>query len=233
MNIRTIAASLAIFSCAVFAMAAETSTFDLIANGKKTATASYTLDNSKNGAKVHSSIDYVATNLPSRVIDYKVGPDGLLISGTISTSQNRTIIFYSPSKAHDSIQMALTVNSENKGISTYPMAKPDFLLVYPDDAAVWQVLLDLAKAHPHQDRVYTLLALSSKDTSSRIQPVRIEAPVAATGKLNGKTIPLQHYILTFNGSKGHLYTTDKGRLMQADIPLFGVSHVRTAFELDR
>lgn len=233
MHIRSIALSLALLSSTVLAIAAETHTFDLLTRGKKTATVSYTLDNAKNGAKVRSSIDYTANTAPTRVVEYKVTPEGLFNSGTITTAQTHTILFYTPNKTRDTLQMAMNVNSESKGITTVPIAKPDFLLAFPDDATVWQVLLDTHKAHPHADSIYTLLQLSNRDTSSRLQPLRLETPTPSTGTFDGKAIALQHYVVTFSSGKAHLYTTEDGKLMQADIPLFGVTHVRTSFALDK
>ncbi len=234
MQFRPVLLCLALLSSSVSALAADTHVFDLFnLKGIKLASASYTVDSSKKGIKVHSKTIYetkaAGTN---HSVDYAIGADGLLDSATIQNMEDHILTFYSPSKTNDALTIRTMKAAQPTGAHTIALPTPEYIIAFQDDPSVWQVLMDTISAHPHSDNIYRVLVPATAKVADRIEPFRLNPHSESTGTLDGKPIPLKHYVLTFNAGSSDIYTDADGKLMQARIKPLGVHHVRSNFALD-
>lgn len=211
-----------------------TATFDTFAGSKKTATTAYTLEKSKSGMKVKSTVDYLADGKGgARSYSYKIGSDGIIDDAALTNPIDHSTLFFTPSKANDSLDITLLKDQKPQGKRTVKLDQPDVVFAFKDDPSVYHVLVEVTAAHPHSDNIYRLFVPSSDSkTGDRIEPYQLSSPTEASGKLAGKDITLKHYLLRFNGGMSHIYTDQDGNLMQAEIGPLKVKHVRTDFVLD-
>ncbi len=232
---RVLLLCLALLSSSIAAIAAETHSFDLV-NGKgiKQSSTTYTINPGKNGSfKVRSKVVYVAGNQGSRSIEYSIGSDGLIDSATLTNPEDRSMTMITPSKLNDSLTINLMKGSAPAGGRTITLPVPECTVAFPDDASVWQVLMDIIAAHPRPDHIYRILVPATAKSPDRIEPFRLGSDTESSGTLDGKPIVLKHYVLTFNGGSSDIYTDADGKLMQAKIASLGVTHIRTNFVLDK
>ncbi|MDR3735060.1 MAG: hypothetical protein P4L10_05910 [Acidobacteriaceae bacterium] len=231
---RVLLLCLALLTSSVAAIAAETHSFDLV-NGKgvKQSSTTYTINTGKNGFKVRSKVVYVTGNQGSRTIEYAIGNDGLIDSATLTNPEDHTMVMISPSKLNDTLTINLMKGSAPAGSRTITLPVPECTVAFPDDASVWQVLMDIIAAHPRPDHIYRILVPATAKTPDRIEPFRLSSDSESAGTLDGKPIVLKHYVLTFNGGASDIYTDADGKLMQAKIASLGVTHIRTNFVLDK
>ncbi len=229
MPMRTLVLSVAFLTSTSTLLAANTNSFDLLnKQGVKAGTADYTVDASKNIIKVHSTLAYLSEGRDgSHIIDYRVGLDGLFITGNINSAKDHTLTYYTPGKAHDTLEIA-TLSGQSRVTHT---DKPDIFIAFPDEPGIWEVLLRVTAAHPHDDAIYTLyLPAPPPRTNDNVQPFRLIPATPANGTLDGKPITLQHFVLVFNSGRAHIYVDADGRLMQAESP-FTLKQTRKNFEL--
>jgi len=222
-------------SAAALAETKPANTFDTFNGSKKTATTTYTLEKSKSGLKVKSSIDYLADGKGgAHVHTYRIGTDGIIDDAALVNPSDHTTTFYTPSKANDALDIAVIKDSKPAGKRTVALQQPDIIFAFKDDPSVWQVLLEVTAAHPHTDKIYRLFVPSPDGKAGdRIEPYILNEPSEATGKLAGNPITLKDYQLRFNSGISHIYTDADGNLMQAQITPLKVTHTRADFILDK
>jgi hypothetical protein len=228
MKNRVILFALTLLASASALHAATPVTFDLINKGHTSSgTATLTFETSKKGIKFHSALEYSVVKYGTpHAIDYKVDPDGLFLSASSYSVNDRAATLYSPAKGHTAVDIMLPGGD----LQTVPNVKPDILVAFPEDPGVWQTLFQIAATHPHADGIYTLMVPGSKTTVATLKPFRLPAPTDSQGTLDGKDIALKHYTLTFAAGEANIYFDTDGNLMQADTP-FSLKLVRKNFVL--
>lgn len=231
----TLSFTLLASSAAALAENKPTNTFDTFNGSKKMASSTYTLEKGKSGLKVKSSIDYLADGKGgARSNTYRIGTDGIIDDAALVNPVDHTTTFFTPSKANDSLDITLLKDSKPAGKRTVALQQPDLVVAFKDDPSVWQVLLEVTAAHPHDDHIYRLFVPSPDGKAGdRIEPYILNSPTEATGKLGDAAITLKHYQLRFNGGISHIYTDEQGNLMLADITALKVMHARADFKLDK
>jgi hypothetical protein len=230
MKLATVVFASILLSTSSAAFGAETNSFNVFLWGKKSATTTYTLDRSKAGTKVTSRIERQDNPLKT---EFRVGPDGLMISGSIARTNDQIITFYTPNKPHDKMDVVVNKNGDMQSPSVWTLTRPDFLIAVMADPATWQLLMDAATAHTHADSIYMLLLPGENNwTPDHIESGHLAAPVAAKGTLDGKQIELRHFVLTLPKGAAHLYADADGRLMLADLGPYGYKNVRANFTLE-
>jgi hypothetical protein len=241
MRIRSIALSTLLASLSLSAFAAETNSFDVIGRGNlKTATVTYSIDKVKEGLRARAIINRAGTIATTIVTDYKVTPDANFLLGT-STVRDAAQTTFAASKARGAntetatLTISVVLDKSPLGRRDLKLTIPSYLILFPDDPSVWQILADTATAHPHADNVYYVLALQvDARTHDHMEAFTWNAGGDKTGTLDGKPITLQHFALRFkDNSVGNIYTDAAGKIMQVEAPYLGVKQIRTNFALDK
>jgi hypothetical protein len=167
--------------------------------------------------------------------EYRISSAGLFLGGYISDA-TQTLTSFSPDKN----RTLIIVNRNQAGAGAMPteMHAPsgDYTFLPEFDPAAIQALLLTATAHPHPNKTYMFLvpALNPRQMPTlQLLAVDLAASIPATGELDGKPITLKHYVVKFRNGIGHIYTDEKGSLMEADIDPLSTSYVRTKFVLGK
>jgi hypothetical protein len=235
MRIRSIALVALLASLSSSAFAAETNSFDVFGRGNlKTATVTYTIDKVKEGLRARAMINRAGTVPTTILTDYKVTPDANFLLGT-STVRDAAQTTFATSKSHDTLTISVVLDKSPLGRRDLKLTIPSYLILFPDDPSVWQILADTATAHPHADNVYYVLALQvDARTHDHMEAFTWNAGGDKTGTLDGKPLTLQHFALKFkDNSVGNIYTDAAGKIMQVEVPYLGVKQIRTNFALDK
>jgi hypothetical protein len=259
MKLSSVAFCLAFASSALIASASPVNKFKLIytSNGKSIGVASYTLDPTKNGFKLHSTFDVNMDNGGVNDLqtdpsmgnsrggggstidvtyssDYKLNPEGTFLSGYSQSSATQAMIVIVPSKSRDSVTVRESRNGTDVGSQTVTMTSPDFFLMPNYDPGAIQALITAALVHPHADKHYLLLVpanpdLGQNDNSAGI--TALDSAPDATGTLNGSPITLKHLTLKLRAGSAEIYTDEAGNLMEAIIGPLRASYIRDRFSL--
>jgi hypothetical protein len=233
MRIRFIVLAALLAGIPLRAFAAETNSFDIIGRGNlKTATVTYTLDKAKDGLHARAIVNRAGTVPTTIVDDYKVTPDGNFLVGT-STVRDAAQTTFATSKAHDSLTVSVVLDKLPLGRRDLKLTIPSYLILFPDDPSVWQLLMDTATAHAHADNVYYILVPQADAKShDRMEAFTWNPGGETTGTLEGKPVALRHIALKFkDNSLGNLYADAAGKIMQVEAPYLGVKQIRTGFVL--
>jgi hypothetical protein len=235
MKLSCTAILLALFLSSASALA-DSNSFDL-QNMKdaKLGSSSYSFDKSKNGYKIKSNIgEGKDASQNCRTLEYKITPDGLLVTANLRVVEYQRSTYYEPGKAHNTLSVKTLVSNvvnDEFGLTT-PV--PKYLLSFSGDASIWQVLVDLAVNHPSPNNTYTIYsAPTSRSAAGQLLPAHIADPTAAKGTLDGKPIVLKRYTLTLQKGGADIYTDQDGKMMQADINYMNVRYIRSNFVLGK
>jgi len=232
-KLSTVVLTLILLFTSSAAHAADKNTFDFFVWGKNVGTTTYTLDRSKGATKVSSRVDRHDFPVPMTE-DYRIGSDGLVLSGLVTRPNDKFIAIYNPDKPHTKIDVLPTRNGEPQPAVTWNLPRPDVLIGLMEDSATWQMLMDTVAAHPHADNAYPILNVGENNfTPDRVEVGHLSAPEAAKGTLDGKPVELRHFVLTLAKGTVDLYADADGRLMQAEVSASGYKHVRSNFTLDK
>lgn len=260
MLLRNLLCSGLLLMTSVAVRAAEPNHFLLLSNaGRIVGKASYTIEPAKGGLRVRSAYSYrllpedlptTANVGPSAVgrgtpgqeaqmhAELKVAADGDLLEGYSENQTNGLMTSYSMDREHK-----LLISSVQSGVhglvSTVDMPKPDFVLAALYDPAALQVLVSAARDRtPHNGSF--LLAVPRGGSATPV-PVLLEQEPDASGTWNGQPCPLKHLALFFGENtaagasrtapRAEVYTDGEGRLMEADLGIFGIRYVRAEFKL--
>jgi hypothetical protein len=230
-KLSSVVLSFVLLSTSSAAFAADTNSFDFYVWGKKVGTTSYSVSTSKGTTKVSSRVDRHDFPVPMTE-EFRIGSDGLVLSGTVTRPNDKFTAFYNPDKQHTKIDILPTKNGEPQPAVTWNLPRPDLLIGLMEDSATWQMLMDTVMAHPHADNAYPILNVGENNfTPDRVEVGHLSAPEAGKGTLDGKPIELRHFVLTLPKGAVDLYVDADGRLMQAEVASYGYKHVRTGFAL--
>ena len=233
MKLSTVVLTSVLLSTSSVAFAADPNSFDFFVWGKKVGTTSYTLASSKGSTKVSSRVDRHDFPVPMTE-DFRIGSDGLVLSGTVTRPNDQFTAFYNPDKQHSKIDVLPSKKGEPQPAVVWNMPRPDFLIGLMEDSATWQILMDTVMAHPHADNAYPLLNVGENNfTPDRVEVGHLSAPDASKGTLDGKPVELRHFVLTLPKGAVDIYVDADGRLMQAEVGSYGYKHVRTNFTLEK
>lgn len=231
MKLSPVVLTFVLLSTSSAASAADTNSFDFFVRGKKVGTTTYTLATSKGVTKVSSRVDRHDYPVPMTE-EFRIGADGLVLSGLVTRPNDKVTVIYNIDKQHTRIDVLPTKNGEAQSAATWNLPRPDFLIGLMEDSATWQMLMDAVTAHPHADNIYPLLNVGENNfTPDRVEVGRLSAPDAARGTLDGTPVELRHFILTLPKGAVDIYVAADGRLMQAEVASYGYKHVRTNFAL--
>jgi hypothetical protein len=220
-----------LLSASSAAFAADNNSFDFFVWGKNVGTTTYTLASSKGVTKVSSRVDRHDFPVPMTE-EFRIGSDGLVLSGTVTRPNDKFTAFYNPDKQHTRMDVLPSKKGEPQPAVTWNLPRPDFLIGLMEDSATWQMLMDTVTAHPHADNVYPILNVGENNfTPDRVEVGHLSAPDAAKGTLDGKPVELRHFLLTLPKGAVDIYVDADGRLMQAEVASYGYKHVRTHFTL--
>lgn len=244
----------------VAACAAEPNNFRLLSMaGRTVGKASYTVEPGKGGLRVRSSYSYrllpedlpttgnvgpaaVGRGTPGQEAqmhaEYKVAANGDLIEGYSENQANGLMTSYSTDREHK-----LLISSVQSGVhglvSTVDMPKPDFLLAALYDPAALQLLLTVARERTPPNGSF-LLAVPRAGSATPVA-VQLKGEPDAAGTLQGQPCAVKHLALFFGedtaakdpqtAPRAELYTDAEGRLMEADLGIFGIRYVRADFKL--
>jgi len=231
MKLPAIALISTLLSMSSAAFAADKSSFDFFVWGKNVGTTGYTLDRSKGAIKVSSRVDRHDFPVPMTE-EYRIGSDGLVLTGTVTRPNDQFTAIYNPDKQHTKIDVLPSKKGEPQPAVVWNLPRPDLLIGLMEDSATWQMLMDTVMAHPHADNAYPILNVGENNfTPDRIVVGHLSAPDAGKGVLDGKPVELRHYVLTLPKGPVDIYVDADGRLMQAEVGGYGYKHVRTGFTL--
>lgn len=230
-----VAASIACALIAIPAFADKNSPsaeFDVFQWNKKIASTTYSIDSSKNGLKVRSSVLYTTASQGSTTSSYKFGSDGVLDDAAIRNATTKVVTIYTPGKNNEELSIDILKDGKPAGGQKIPLKVPgDIVIVFPEDPSVFEVAVHQWAEHPHSDGIYLLLVPPQATKPGRFEPYMLKDKAEAKGKLNGQELVLNDYVLRFNGGLGHVYTDKDGNLMHADIKPLNVQSTRHGFEL--
>jgi hypothetical protein len=229
MKLLTLVSTFLLLSTSSAAFAADTNSFFVW--GKKVGTTSYTLASSKGTTKVSSRVDRHDYPVPMTE-EFRIGGDGLVLSGLVTRPNDKVTVVYNIDKQHKKIDVLPNKNGEAQPAATWNLPRPDFVIGLMEDSATWQMLMDAVTAHPHSDNVYPILNVGENNfTPDRVEVGRLSAPDDAKGTLDGKPVALRHFVLTLPKGAVDIYVDADGRLMQAEVASYGYKHVRAGFTL--
>ena len=254
MSLRTALVSLGLVALAAASFAAApANSFNLVSTaGKNIGNAAYTITKDKNGYHIVGKFQYrfgssvqansagdthmgsnVAFNEGQFIEDFKVSEDGNFLSGYTQNSTNQMMTSFQPNKAGTEV----VINQIQGGVGqahNLAMPKPNFLVVPDFDPATLQLFLTTALAHPHEDKTYLFLIPAGSNPRGKESPAYVIlqlAPDTPAGTLDGKSINLMHYVLSYHTGKADVYTDTTGTLMQADMDPLNASYIRAKFAL--
>jgi len=164
--------------------------------------------------------------------EFRIGPDGLVLSGFVTRTNDQFTATYNPDKQHTKIDVLPSKKGEPQSAVVWNLPRPDLLIGLMEDSATWQLLMDTVAAHPHADNVYPILNVGENNfTPDSVVVGHLSAPQPAKGTLDGKPLDLRHYVLTLPKGPVDIYVDADGKLMQAEVGGYGYKHVRTNFTL--
>ncbi|MES2392752.1 MAG: hypothetical protein V4555_13995 [Acidobacteriota bacterium] len=259
MNLRSAAFALAFASIATAGLASSPSNdFTLVGqSGKPVGKATYTIEKTKSGYKVHSRFEYRLSSDalpgtdPTKVsggagrtaeaqfsFEYNVDDNGNFLSGYTRDSATQTMTSMSPDKARANINISRLQAGVQQGSRTLGLPKPDFLVAPDFDPSSIQILLTTAAAHPHADNTYLLIVPSSPDrgpaANNDADYIILQADTTSPqGTLDGKPITLKHFILHYHVGQADVYTDPDGNLMEADMTPVHATYIRNKFTLTK
>jgi hypothetical protein len=150
-----------------------------------------------------------------------------------TTTWSDILTFFTPSKTRDSLTVSDLKGTERTAERTLSLPSSESILILPDDPGVWEALLKIVAVHPHADGIYMLTVPGIDKNPDKIVPFQLGPAIESTGSLDGKPIPVKHYVLTFReGPPTDIYTDTSGRLMCARIGTPVATHIRKNFSLD-
>lgn len=259
MNLRSVCLAFVSAALTLTAVAAQPNKFDLIStdSGKPVGHASYSIDKTKNGYKVHSTFDALVNtggvnDLPvspgvgySRAgggsfadvqysYDYTTGPDGRFLSGYAQSSLTQTMLSMSVNKSRDQITVRQTRAGTDYGSQTVTLPKPDFLVLPDYDPGSIQLFITTALTSPRDNNQYLVVVPANPDlgqSNNTAGFVTLKSEPDAKGTLNGNAINLKHYSIEFRGGKTDIYTDDSGNLMDVLMVPLHTTYVRSKFVL--
>jgi hypothetical protein len=259
MTIRSAALLVALACSTLAASASPANKFKLIyiSNGKSIGQASYTLEPTKNGFKLHTTLDVTMDNggvndLQTNAstgnsrggsssatdvtysCEYKLTAGESFDSGYCQSSTTQTMIMLATSKARDSVTVRLSRTGTDAGAQTVTLTTPDYFVLPNYDPGAIQALMTGALAHPHADKHYLLLVPANPDLGQNANSAGVttlEADGDAKGTLNGNPVALKHYTLTLLAGTAEIYTDEAGSLMEVVMTPLRASYVRDKFVL--
>jgi len=260
MKLRSVVLSLAFICLAVPSFAAAKNTFTLLdKKGKHIGSASFSIDKSKNGFKVHSDYEFTGETgngqndmpgLPGVAnsrggsassaefhysFEYSIDPTGSFQSGYNQNYASKTMTSFQPNKARTAMSIPVTQGSTQMGTRDITLAKPNFIMAANYDPSGIQVLINASLASPWPNNVYFVIIPATPDqdpnSSNYADNVLLQPAADTTGTLDGKSVALKHYVLKFHNGNADVYTDADGNLMEAIMNPLQTTYVRSKFVL--
>jgi hypothetical protein len=233
---------LAAFCLAVLLSAsalAQTSTFDIVFDGKVVGKSTYTMAKAKQGFRLQSHTSYVIQPVEARTtVDLRLSDNYSFLQSSVTDQNSQTVYSYTPDKS----RTTLTVGTIQAG-AMESHSLPTF------DAGAAQVMLLLALTHPTSSNLYNAIVPGSAGHAQRqtdAKSLDVEGRekrqgdndydvlwakgADATGTLDSKPITLHTFTLTGKVS-WTFYADDQNNLMQLDSSQDRASCVRANFKL--
>lgn len=241
------------FLIAPAVMLAQANRFDLIMEGKKIGSESYTLAPAKGGYALDGKLNFrVAGADGDFVSEFKFGEDYSFIDGTITDQATRHRTTLVPNKAHNSMTVTLFQGAGHN--PTIVDIKPNLVILPPFDPGAAQAILLLATTHPTADSLYNLFvpvpggggggggrrgggaAAADTDASAEDGTTAHDARwfkgKDSGGTLDGKPVLLHTYMLAYGKSRYIFYADDSNTLMLMNVPAIKATYIRSNFKLN-